>query len=314
MNIVFLDRKTLGDGIDLSAYSELGEVTVYDFSTPEQAGQRVKEADVLVVNKVPMNEDTLAEAHRLRLICVTATGTNNLDKDYLQARGIAWRNVEGYSTECVAQHTFALLFYLWENLAYYDAYVKEGGYVNDRSFSHFERTFHELSGKAWGIIGLGAIGRRVAEIAACFGAKVSYYSTSGAHHVRDYPEKDLYSLLAESDIVSLHCPLTEKTDRLIDARALSRMKKSAVLINVARGAVIDEEALAQALEAGQIAAAGIDVLSVEPMAEDQPLARIKDSGRLLITPHVAWAGVETRQRVMQIIHGQIREAVETGLL
>ncbi len=314
MNIVFLDCKTIGDDIDLSPFSKLGEVITYEYSTPKEAALRAKEADVLVINKVPMNEETLADAKKLRLVCVTATGTNNLDKEYLDKRGIAWRNVAGYSTECVAQHTFAMLFYLWENLAYYDAYVKGDKYLNDKSFSHFEKTFHELSGKEWGIIGLGAIGRRVAEIATCFGAKVSYYSTSGNHYVKEYPKKSLEELLAKSDIISLHCPLTEKTEKLIGAKAFLTMKKSAILINVARGAVVDEAALADALENGWIAAAGIDVLTTEPMTEDQPLRRIKDSGRLLITPHIGWAGIETRQRLMHTICGQIQEVMETGNL
>lgn len=309
MKIVFLDRKTIGDDIDLSDYEEFGEIITYDFTTAEEAAERVRDADILVVNKVPMNEATLTGAEKLRLICVTATGTNNLDKEYLAERGIEWRNVAGYSTECVAQHTFAMLFYLWEHLAYYDAYVKEGRYVGDRVFSHFEATFSELSGKMWGIVGLGAIGKRVAQIAECFGANVQYVSTSGKNHETDYLEKDLDTLLHTSDIVSIHCPLTPETENLIDAAALSLMKKDAILLNLARGPIVNEAALADALEDGVIAAAGLDVLSEEPMAADNPLLRIQDSNRLLITPHIAWAGKETRERLMRIIYEQIREFV-----
>ncbi len=309
MKIVFLDRKTIGDDIDLSAYEEFGEVVTYDFTTAEEAPERVRDADILIVNKVPMNAGTLKEAEKLRLICVTATGTNNLDKEFLAERGIAWRNVAGYSTECVAQHTFAMLFYLWEHLPYYDAYVKDGRYVGDRVFSHFEATFSELSGKLWGIIGLGAIGRRVAQIAECFGANVQYYSTSGKNHGTDYLEKDLDTLLHTSDIISIHCPLTPDTENLIDDAALSLMKRSAVLLNLARGPVVNEAALADALENDGIAAAGLDVLSQEPMAADNPLRRIQDSGKLLITPHIAWAGKETRERLMQTIYEQIAEFV-----
>lgn len=309
MRIVFLDRKTIGDDIDLSDYEEFGEVITYDFTTAAEASERVRDADILVVNKVPMNRATLAGAEKLRLICVTATGTNNLDKDYLAERGIEWRNVAGYSTECVAQHTFAMLFYLWEHLAYYDAYVKEGRYVGDKVFSHFEATFSELSGKMWGIIGLGAIGKRVAQIAECFGANVQYVSTSGKNHETDYLEKDLDTLLHTSDIVSIHCPLTPETENLIDEAALSLMKKDAILLNLARGAIVNEAALADALEDGVIAAAGLDVLSEEPMAADNPLLRIQDSNRLLITPHIAWAGKETRERLMKTIYGQIKEFV-----
>ncbi|MBR1636089.1 MAG: D-2-hydroxyacid dehydrogenase [Lachnospiraceae bacterium] len=309
MKIVFLDRKTIGDDIDLSAYEEFGEVVTYDFTTAEEAPERVRDADILIVNKVPMNAGTLKAAEKLRLICVTATGTNNLDKEYLAERGIAWRNVAGYSTECVAQHTFAMLFYLWEHLPYYDAYVKDGRYVGDRVFSHFEATFSELSGKLWGIIGLGAIGRRVAQIAECFGANVQYYSTSGKNHGTDYLEKDLDTLLHTSDIISIHCPLTPDTENLIDEAALSLMKRSAVLLNLARGPVVNEAALADALENDGIAAAGLDVLSQEPMAADNSLRRIQDSGKLLITPHIAWAGKETRERLMQTIYEQIAEFV-----
>ena len=163
MKIVFLDAKTIGDDIDLSAYDALGEVVKYGFSTSEEVPERVKDADVLVINKIEINEQTIGTAKNLKIDCVTATGTNNLDKEYLKSRGIEWRNVAGYSTESVAQHTFAMLFYLWEKLAYYDQYVKSEKYVGDVMFTHFEKRFHELSGKTWGIIGLGNIGRRVAE-------------------------------------------------------------------------------------------------------------------------------------------------------
>ena len=165
MKIVFLDASTLGDDIDYSQFEQLGEIVRYPFTSSEEAPARVTDADVLVVNKVLVNRQTIADAKNLKLVCVTATGTNNLDKDYLAERGIEWRNVAGYSTESVAQHTFAMLFYLMENLRYYDDYVKSGSYINDRVFTHFARTFHELKGMTWGILGLGAIGRRVADIA-----------------------------------------------------------------------------------------------------------------------------------------------------
>ena len=190
MKIVFLDAKTIGDDIDLSGYDALGEVVKYGFSTPEEARERIKDADVIVLNKVVINEQSIGEAEHLKLVCVTATGTNNLDKEYLDQRGIAWRNVAGYSTETVAQHTFALLFYLLEKLHYYDEYVKSEKYVGDVSFTHFDNVFHELSGKTWGVIGLGAIGRRVADIAGMFGCRVLYYSTSGKHDQPGYERVD----------------------------------------------------------------------------------------------------------------------------
>lgn len=310
MKIVFLDRKSIGEDIDLAEYNKLGQVVIYDYSTDEQIPERVNDADIIVCNKMPINEQSVGKAKNLKLVCVTATGTNNLDKEYLEKRGIAWRNVAGYSTEAVAQHTFALLFYLLEHLSYYDNYVKSDKYVNDSMFTHFEKHFNELSGKKWGIIGLGNIGKRVADIATCFGADVSYYSTSGRNNNSDYPRVDFNTLLKESDVISIHAPLTDDTLGLIDKAALNKMKKTAILINVGRGPIIVEKDLAEALECGQIAAAGLDVLDIEPMSENNPLRHIKDSEKLLITPHIAWAAVEARQRLMHIIAGQIEEFIQ----
>lgn len=307
MKIVFLDAKTIGEDIDLSGFDVLGEVVKYGFSTAEEARERSKDADVLILNKVQVNQQTIGEADHLKLVCVTATGTNNLDKEYLDKRGIAWRNVAGYSTESVAQHTFAMLFYLLEKLPYYDNYVKSEKYVNDVSFTHFAKAFHELSGMTYGIIGLGNIGRRVADIAKAFGCRVIYYSTSGRNSQPGYERVSFDELLEQSDIVSIHAPLDENTLGLMNKEAFAKMKKSALLLNVGRGPIINEADLAEALNNKTIAAAGLDVLSVEPMQEDNPLRGIKDSERLLITPHIAWAGVEARNRLMEIILGQIKE-------
>ncbi len=307
MKIVFLDAKTIGEDIDLSGFDVLGEVVKYGFSTAEEARERSKDADVLILNKVQVNQQTIGEADHLKLVCVTATGTNNLDKEYLDKRGIAWRNVAGYSTESVAQHTFAMLFYLLEKLPYYDNYVKSEKYVNDVSFTHFAKAFHELSGMTYGIIGLGNIGRRVTDIAKAFGCRVIYYSTSGRNSQPGYERVSFDELLEQSDIVSIHAPLDENTLGLMNKEAFAKMKKSAILLNVGRGLIINEADLAEALNNKTIAAAGLDVLSVEPMQEDNPLRGIKDSERLLITPHIAWAGVEARNRLMGIILGQIKE-------
>lgn len=307
MKIVFLDAKSIGEDIDLSGYEALGEVVRYHFSTQEEALERTKDADVVIVNKVEINESSIGRAKNLKLVCVTATGTNNLDKKYLEQRGIAWRNVAGYSTESVAQHTFAMLFYLLEKLPYYDNYVKSEQYIADTIFTHFAKVFHELHGMTWGIIGLGAIGRRVADIAKLFGCHVIYYSTSGRNNQEGYERVDLDTLLKESDIVSVHAPLTEDTHHLMDEQAFHKMKESAIFLNVGRGPIVVEEALANALEQGEIAAAGLDVLCVEPMSADNPLRRIKDSEKLLITPHIAWASIEARTRLMEIILEQIKE-------
>ena len=307
MKLVFLDTKTIGEDIDLSAYDALGEVVKYGFSTLEEIPERVKDADVLIVNKIAINEQTIGNAKNLKLVCVTATGTNNLDKEYLKKRGIAWRNVAGYSTESVTQHTFALLFYLLEKIRYYDDYVKDEKYINDTVFTHFGEHFNEVNGKTWGIIGLGTIGRRVADIAKAFGARVIYYSASGSPAQEGYEQVDFETLLTTSDIVSVHAPLNEYTKDLMDREAFAKMKKTAIFLNLGRGPIVVEQDLYEALETGEIAAAGLDVLCEEPMSETNPLAKIKDSKKLIITPHIAWASVEARNRLMQIIVEQIRE-------
>ena len=307
MKIVFLDAKTIGDDIDLSAYDTLGEVVKYSFSQPEEVPERAADADVLIVNKIRIDEAAVGRADHLKLVCVTATGTNNLDKDYLERRDIAWRNVADYSTQSVAQHTFAMLFFLLEKLRYYDDYVKEGRYINDTVFTHFAEHFYELKGKTWGIIGLGNIGRRVAAIAEAFGAEVIYTSPSGSAPQEGYHQVDLDTLLAESDIISVHAPLNQYTENLINENALKKMKKTCIFLNLGRGPIVNEQDLADALMQGEIAAAGLDVLCQEPMSSGNPLMAIKDSRKLFITPHIGWASVESRTRLMDIIFHQIKE-------
>lgn len=307
MKIVFLDVRTIGEDIDLSPYSQLGEVVKYPFSSPDEVPERVKDADVIVLNKVRIDAKTLGEAKALKLVCVTATGTNNLDKDYLNSRNIAWRNVAGYSTDSVAQHTFAMLFYLLEKLRYYDDYVKEGRYASDTSFTHFEEHFCELKDKTWGIIGLGSIGRQVAVIAEAFGAHVIYTSPSGNAPQKGYRQVNMDTLLTTSDIISVHTPLNEYTENLIDSCAFSKMKTSCIFLNLGRGPIVVEPDLAWAIEHQEIAAAGLDVLCTEPMSPDSPLLRIKDSRRLFITPHIAWASIESRTRLMKIVLRQIKD-------
>lgn len=307
MKIVFLDAASLGSDTDYSEFEKLGEVVRYPASSPEEVPARIADADVMVINKVPVNEKTIGSAQNLKLVCVTATGTNNLDKEYLAARGIEWRNVAGYSTESVAQHTFAMLFYLMEHLPHYDKYVKDGSYAASSLFTLLDATFRELKGQTWGILGLGAIGRRVAGIAEAFGANVIYYSASGAPAQEGYHQVDFDTLLAQSDILSIHAPLNEYTEGIMNADAFRKMKPEAILLNLGRGPIINEDDLTDALNAGEISAAGLDVLSEEPMRKDSPFFRVKDQDRLFITPHIAWAAVESRQRLMKIVAGQIRE-------
>lgn len=309
MKLVFLDANTIGEDMDFSGFDRLGEVVKYGFSTPEEARERTKDADVIILNKVLVNEASIGLAEHLKLVCVTATGINNLDLAYLEQRGIAWRNVAGYSTESVAQHTFALLFYLMEKLRYYDDYVKTERYVGDRTFTHFANQFHELHGKIWGIIGLGNIGRRVADLARLFGCRVIYYSASGGKCQAGYEQVDFDTLLKESDIVSVHAPLNENTIGLMNYEAFSKMKSTALFLNLGRGPIVVDQDLADALMKNCIGAAGLDVLSEEPMSPDNPLRQIKDSERLFITPHIAWASVEARTRLLKTIEGQIRDFI-----
>lgn len=311
MKIVVLDAQTVGEDVDWSGYEKLGEVVRYPYSATEEVPERVKDAEVIIVNKVLINEQTVGNAKNLKLVCVLATGTNNLDKEYLESRGIIWHNVAGYSTEAVAQHTFAMLFYLLEKLRYYDEYVKDGAYEKSPLFTHFANGFAEIKGKTWGIIGLGTIGRRVAEIAKVFGAKVIYYSASGAAPQDGYEQVDFDTLLAASDIISVHAPLNEYTENLMNKEAFAKMKSSAIFLNVGRGPIVVEQDLFDALENGELAATGLDVLCKEPIAADNPLLQIKDSRKLLITPHIAWASVEARDRLVQMVLEQVQEYAKT---
>ncbi len=305
MKIVFMETDTLGDDVDYTPFYNLGEVVKYNQSEPEYNQERVTDADVIVVNKIPMNEETLRYAEAVKLICLTATGTNTVDFDYVKKRNIAVTNVKGYSTQSVIQHTFALLFYVYEKLSYYDQFVKSGEYAASDIFSNFDIKFNELYGKTWGIIGLGEIGRGVAKVAEAFGCRVIYYSTSGNNSNSLWERVEFDSLLNQSDIISIHAPLNSATEYLIDEDALKKMKKTAVLLNLGRGNIIREEALLEALETGEIAGAGLDVISAEPMLPDNPLLKIKDSTKLIITPHIAWATVEARRRCLYEVYENI---------
>ncbi|MDF2472286.1 MAG: D-isomer specific 2-hydroxyacid dehydrogenase NAD-binding [Anaerocolumna sp.] len=306
MKIVIMEADTLGNDVDLSIFNEFGEVLIYNKSVSEENAKRIEDADVILANKIAMNEDLLKNAKNLKLICLSATGTNNVDIKYTNERNIVVANVKGYSTKSVVQHTFALLFYVYEKLTYYDQFVKSGEYTRFDIFSFFDNKFNELDGKTWGIIGLGEIGRGVAEIAKAFGCKVIYYSASGKNSNQNYEQVDFDTLLGTSDIISIHAPLNPLTENLINAAALKRMKNSAVLINLGRGPIINEADLAVALESGEIAGAGLDVLSVEPMLPENPLLRIQDSTKLIITPHIGWATVEARTRCVNEVYLNIK--------
>ena len=298
MKLVILERNSVGTDVDVSCFEKFGEVTRYPNTVAANTSERVKDADIILANKAPLNESTLKDAPNVKLICLLATGFDNVDLAYCKSRSIKVTNVVNYCTSTVAQHTLLLALALSEKIAFYDDYVKSGAYSAQDRFSNFDRTFYDLEGKTWGIIGMGTIGRRVAGLAQAFGCRVIFYSASGKSTCTDYERVEFDTLLQESDILSLHCPLSDRTRGLINQDALSKMKKTAVLVNVARGPVVDTRALCDALVTDRIAGAGLDVLEQEPMAKDNPLARIKDSSKLIITPHMAWASLESRTRLV----------------
>lgn len=300
MKIVVADKDSVGSDMDYSIYDELGEVTYYDDKiTEENAKERLAGAEVLMINKSAITDKILDDAPDLKLICEFATGYDNANIPACDRHGVKVANVVNYSTASVAQHTFALLFYLMESMRHYDEFVKSGAYANQNHFCCLDIPFHELDGMTYGIVGMGNIGRKVAKIATAFGAKVIFYSASGNSTCTEYERVEFDELLKRSDVISIHCPLSDRTRNLFNKEAFSKMKKSAILINVARGAVVSEQDLADALNENIIAAAGLDVLNPEPMAKDSPLLAIKDSTKLMITPHLAWASTEARQRCLE---------------
>ncbi|MCM1388440.1 MAG: D-2-hydroxyacid dehydrogenase [Bacillus sp. (in: Bacteria)] len=299
MKLVVLERNSAGTDVDVSCFEKFGEVTYYPNTTAEDVAERIKEAEIIISNKAPLNENTLKEAPNVKLICLLATGYDNVDLSYCKSRNIKVANVVNYCTPAVAQHTMLLAMMLSEKIAYYDDYVKSGAYSAQDRFSHFDRVFHDLDGKTWGIVGMGSIGHKVAELAQAFGCKVIFYSASGKSACTEYERVEFDTLLRESDILSLHCPLSDRTRNLINKEAFGKMKKTAILINVARGPVVNTQDLYQALIEDKIMAAGLDVLEKEPMESSNPLNEIKDSTKLIITPHMSWASIESRTRLVE---------------
>lgn len=300
MKIVFLDADTLGD-VSLAPIEQYGELVCYGRSTPEEAMARVADCDVLIINKIKVNRQLIDAAPNLKLICEAATGVNNIDLEYAESKGIPVRNVAGYSTDSVVQATFMHLLSLVGNAPYFDRTVKSGAYSSCGLFTDVTRNWSELSGKKMGIIGMGNIGSKVAEIARAFGMEVSYFSTSGTSHCKTYPSLPLDILLAESDVVSVHAPLNDRTDGLIGSRELMMMKPSAYIINMGRGGIIDESALAEAIDNDRIAGAALDVFVTEPLPADNPLLNVRHPEKLRLSPHVAWASVEARDRLVRMI-------------
>ena len=306
MKIVALERNSAGTDISMDCFQDFGEVTYYrNTVTIEEVAKRVKDADIIIANKSPLNEQTLKDAPNVKLICELATGFDNVDLAYCKSRGIKVCNVRNYSTGMVAQHTLTLALALSQKLFHYDNYVKSGAYSAQDRFSNFDVPFYELEGKTWGIVGMGNIGKRVAKLVTAFGCKVIFHSITGKSSCTDYPQVDKATLLRESDFLSLHCPLSDLSLNFIDREALQQMKKTAILINVARGKVVNNTDLYEALVAGEIQAAGLDVIEAEPLELSNPLSKLKDSTQLIITPHLAWASVEARTRCVEGVYQNI---------
>ena len=300
MKIVFLDALTLGD-TSLAPISALGELVCYPTSTPSEALLRVGDCEVLIINKVRVDRALLDAAPRLRLVCEAATGVNNIDIEACAERGIPVRNVAGYSTEPVVQQTFMHILSLMGNAPYFDEAVKGGAYSRSGLFCDLSRPVRELDGRIIGIIGMGTIGRRVAAVAEAFGMHVIYYSTSGTSHCTDYPSVSLETLLARADVISIHAPLNQRTKGLIGAAELAQMKPDAMLVNMGRGGIVDEAALADAIDRAVIGGAATDVYVTEPLPGDNPLLHTRHPERLRFTPHIGWASVEARGRLVAAI-------------
>jgi glycerate dehydrogenase len=301
MDIVFLDKKTIGNVDNFNLLHKLGNVVVYDNTKPDEVIERASGKDVIITNKVAINKAIIDALPQLRLICVAATGINNIDIEYAKQKGIEVKNVVAYSTDSVAQSTFSMLLYLLNRPNYYDTYVKSGAYARSEIFTHHGPAFWELAGKRFGIIGLGNIGRRVAKIAEGFGMEVVFYSTTGRNNNINYKRFDLNTLLKTSDVVSIHAPLTDTTRNLITYEKLKLMRPCAIILNTGRGGIINESDLVRALNENLIGAVGIDVLTKEPIDPQNPLLKVFDKEKIIITPHIAWASMESRARLIEKI-------------
>ena len=315
MKTVVLDALSLGKDLDLSLFEEFGPVTIYDTTSPEETCKHLQDADFAVLNKVKLSAEVLAKAPRLKLICESATGYDNIDIRFCKEHGIAVCNVRGYSTDCVAQLTVTMALSLMTHLQSYGSYVQSGDYTASGIPNRLIPVFHEIAGKTWGILGYGNIGRQVGKIATALGCRVLVTKRTP---VEDAACVDLARLCRESDILSIHTPLTNSTRNLLDRDHIALLKPTAVVINVARGAITDEGALAQAIKEHRIGGLGIDVYSVEPFPKTHPFYAIKEYDNVILTPHMAWGAYETRTRLLSemaenmraFLEGKIRNRVD----
>ena len=299
MKIVLLDALTYGE-TDLSGFNALGEVEVFQTTSPQEVQERITGCDVIVTNKVVITSFHMSNTPSLKLICVAATGMNNVDLEAAKAKAIEVKNVAGYSTDSVIQHTFTILFYLMGHSKYYDEYVKNSSYSTSPIFTDVSKPFFEVKGKKWGIIGLGTIGRGVANIAKAFGADILYFSTSGKNDTDDYERHNLDNILKGCDIISIHAPLNEQTDNLLDYEQLLTCKDGSIILNLGRGGIVNEEAIAKIVDEKDIYF-GLDVLTKEPMRKNHPILSVKNRDSIYVTPHIAWASVEARDTLISSV-------------
>lgn len=308
MNIVFLDASTLGNDVSLEPIEALGTLTCYPNTENGQQIERIGQAPIIITNKVKIDAKVMDACPNLQLICVAGTGTDNIDKEYAVKKNITVKNVAGYSTQSVAQTTFALLLEIYNHTSYFNHYVHSGAYSRNGLYTCTSNPFVELAGKRMGIIGMGNIGRQVAHIALAFGMEVCYYSTSGRNNsaTQTFKRVELAEMLTTCDIISIHAPKNDQTTNLISAQELSMMKPTAVLLNTGRGGIVNETDLTYALDNNIIAAAGIDVFAKEPFAADHPFLSMKHPERLIPTPHIAWSSREARIRLIESIAANIQ--------
>ena len=304
MNIVLLDRSTLGFDIDISLFEDFGKIVAYDYTLENETIDRLKDCDIVITNKVLITKNVIDNTN-LKLICVSATGTNNIDMEYAKQKGIEVKNVAGYSTSSVAQLTISLVLHFMQKINYYSNYVKNKKWHKSKIFTNIDNPFNELEGKTWGIIGLGNIGEKVAQISSAFGCNINYYSTSNMNYNTTYNTTNLTSLIETSDIITIHCPLNEKTKNLLNYENMHLLKNNVIIINVARGGIINENDITRILNEKNIYF-GIDTIEKEPMDFESPLNSILEHENVIITPHIAWASIESRSKLIKGVYNNIK--------
>lgn len=300
MKTVILDGKTLGDDINLDIFGD--DTEIYETTSPELVAERINDAEVVIINKIKLGSHNLRDAKKLKLICVAATGYDNVDTVYCKGNGIAVCNVVGYSTQSVAQLTVSMALSLVMHQKEYNDFVKSGEYTKSGVANRLSPTYYEVAGKTWGIVGLGNIGKQVAKVAEALGCSVLAFKRTPC---KEYNKVPLSELMEKSDIISVHLPASDKTNNIISREMIAKMKKNAILINVARGSVTDEEALCDAVLEGKIGGVGVDVYTKEPFDEEHPMNKIKDLDNVILTPHIAWGAYESRIRCLNEIKKNI---------